>query len=51
MRATVRMLQQPVDVALREAVQTFDLRTAREVLWTALPLVGTLFLALLLIAM
>lgn len=50
-RATVRMLQQPVDGALREVVQEFGLRTAREVLWTALPLVGTVFLAMLLIAM
>ena len=46
-RATVRMLRHPADAASSEAVQIFGLHTGREVLWTALPLVGTLLLLLL----
>jgi hypothetical protein len=48
-RATVKMLKRPTGAAEREAVQMFGLRTGREVLWTVLPLAGTLLLALLLI--
>lgn len=48
-RATVRMLRQPSDATARGAVEMFGLHTGREVLWTALPLAGTVVLMLLLI--
>ena len=49
-RATVQMLKRPAGATEREAVEMFGLGTGREVLWTVLPLVGTVLLAMLLIA-
>ena len=48
--ATVRMIKHPAGPVEREAVAVFNLRMGREVLLTALPLVGTLLIGLLILA-